>query len=93
MAEISLSLFTYACNQQKILPVPLPGLGKQHPLAVAASTGSPPTTLTAGSDEGATVAPMGEHRSTIHTCTAPCPGRAVTWNRMVVNLLSENSWK
>lgn len=44
MAEISLSLFTYACNQQKILPVPLPGLGKQHPLAVAASTGSPPTT-------------------------------------------------
>lgn len=93
MAEISLSLFTYACNQQKILPVPLPGLGKQHPLAVAASTGSPPTTLTAGSDEGATVAPMGEHRSTIPTCTAPCPGRAVTWNRMLVNLLSENSWK
>lgn len=74
MAKISLSLFPYTCNQQKILPVPLLGIGKQHPLAVAASTGSP-TTLTTGSDAGATGAAMREHSSTILTCTAPCPGR------------------
>lgn len=75
MAEISLSLFPYTCNQQKISPVPLCRLGKQHPLAVAASTGSP-TTLTTGSDARATGTAMSKHSSTIPTCNAPCPGRA-----------------
>lgn len=48
-----MSLFPYLCKQQKILLVPLSGLGKQHPLAVA-SAGSPSTALNRGSDAGAT---------------------------------------
>lgn len=54
--EDSVSLFPYLCKQQKIL---LSGLGKQHPLAVAPSAGSPSTALNRSSDAGATFLAMG----------------------------------